>query len=115
MGNGARLRTGFLPRAHWLADSSWTPGRTGKQWTPISSQGPGKEEPLKDGSHHAGNVAACRDLIDAIENDREPECSLLEARTVTEMIMAVFESHRLEGRNVTLPMKNRKHPLTLLK
>ena len=36
-----------------------------------------------------------------------------EARDVTEMIVAVFESHRL-GRPVELPLKTRVNPLTLL-
>jgi hypothetical protein len=51
--------------------------------------------------------------LDAIENDREPECNIYEARETVEMIAAVFESHRLR-RPVAMPLKSRENPLTLL-
>lgn len=105
--------TGYLPSSHILQDPNWSPGRSGKPWRPISSAGIAKAEPLPDGSHHAGNVAACRDLIAAIEEDRQPECSVYEARTTVEMIAAVFESHRI-GRPAKLPLANRRNPLELL-
>jgi len=91
----------------------WSPGRSGKKWMPVSSLGIGKEEPLNDGGLHGGNVLACRDLIAAIEEDRYPECNVLEAHNTVEMIAAVFESHRLGG-PVEFPLKNRKNPLELL-
>jgi len=105
--------TGHLPVAHLLADSSWSPGRTGKTWVPISSKGPGQKEPLKDGGLHGGNVLAVTDLIDAVEKDRQPISNIYGARAATEMIVAAFESHRLDG-PVALPLKNRKNPLTML-
>jgi hypothetical protein len=52
------------------------------------------------------------DLLDAIENDREPVCNIQESRAVVEMTTAVFESHRLK-RPVTLPLETRVHPFTL--
>lgn len=105
--------TGFLPQVHYLDDPSWSPGRSGKTWRPISSAGLDRPEPLADGSAEAGNIAACQDLISAIEQDRQPEASAYEARTTIEMISAVFESHRLGG-PVPLPLKTRENPLTLL-
>ncbi|MEZ5304841.1 MAG: Gfo/Idh/MocA family oxidoreductase [Verrucomicrobiales bacterium] len=108
------LEFGYLPRAHWLPDGSWTPGRTGKAWVPISSNGPGEPETLKIGSQLGdGNVAAVRDLLHAIADDRQPECSLYEARTTISMVSAVFESHRL-GKPVGFPLENRKNPLGML-
>jgi predicted dehydrogenase len=104
------LLTGYLPKAYFLPDPSWSPGRSGKQWVPISSAGVGVPEPLKDGGLHAGNVAACRDLIAAIEEDRQPECSMYEARATVEMIAAVFASH-LAGKPLDLPLANRANPL----
>jgi predicted dehydrogenase len=104
---------GPLPAVHILQDSRWSPGRSGKRWVPVSSIGMGKEEPLEDDSLHAGNLLACRDLIAAIEEDRQPECSVYEARNTVEMIAAVFESHR-QGRPVTIPLENRKNPLASL-
>ncbi len=104
------LLTGYLPQAWFLPDPSWSPGRSGKQWLPISSAGVGKPEPLKDGGLHAGNVAACRDLLAAIEEDRQPECSVYEAQATVEMIAAVFASH-LAGKPLDLPLADRAHPL----
>lgn len=105
------ILTGYLPSAGILADVTWSPMRSNARWEPISSAGVGKPESL-DGDNRTGNVVACRDLIDAIENDRLPECNVLEGRTTVEMIAAVFESHRL-GQPVAVPLKNRENPLTL--
>jgi predicted dehydrogenase len=104
---------GYLPNVQYLPDSSWSPGRTGKKWIPISSAGLNKPEPIKENGLHAGNIAAVNDLIAAIEEDRQPISSIYEARKTTEMIIAAFESHRLRGR-VTFPLKNRENPLTML-
>jgi predicted dehydrogenase len=102
---------GYMPDAFLLADPSWSPGRTRQEWVPITSAGVGKPEPLK-GDINTGNAVACRDLINAIEQDRLPECSILEGRMTVEMIAAVFESHRTAAR-VDIPLKNRKNPLTM--
>lgn len=107
------LGTGYLPAVSYLPDPSWSPGRTGKKWLPVTSAGVDKPEPLKDGGLHGGNVAAVKDLIAAIEGDRQPESSLREAMAATEMIVAVFESQRL-GAPVPFPLKNRQNPLTML-
>ena len=56
---------------------------------------------------------AVKDLLDAIENDRQPLGNIYEARGATEMIVATFESQRL-GAAVKLPLENRKNPLTML-
>jgi predicted dehydrogenase len=105
--------TGHLPETYLLADSTWAPGRTGKRWIPISSAGVGKPEPLVNRGLAGGNLLAVRDLIEAVEKDRDPAASMYEARTATEMIVAVFESHRV-GRPVTLPLAVRQNPLANL-
>ncbi|MGH7200816.1 MAG: Gfo/Idh/MocA family protein, partial [Planctomycetaceae bacterium] len=87
--------TGFMNPAYLLKDSSWSPGRSGAKWQTITSAGIDQPEPRKDAGLHAGNVAAVRDLIEAIETDRPPLGSVYDARSATEMIVAVFESHRL--------------------
>jgi predicted dehydrogenase len=104
------ILTGYLPAAFYLSDGNWSPGRSGAKWVPISSQGPGMSEPLRDGGLHAGNVLACRDLLAAIEEDRQPECSVWEGRVTIEMIQAVFASH-LSGAPVTIPLATRRDPL----
>jgi len=123
-GNGARfglqifgskgileILTGSLPAVHFLPDPTWSPGRSGASWLPVTSAGVGRPEPLADGGLHAGNILAVQDLLAAIEEDRLPECNVYEARTTIEMIAAVFESQR-QGKPVSLPLKNRQNPLT---
>jgi predicted dehydrogenase len=104
--------SGYLPAVHFLADAGWSPGRSNAKWQRVTSAGVDKPEPLASGSS-AGNVAAVLDLIAAIENDRQPLCSVYSGRWTIEMIMSVFESHRLK-RPVSLPLENREHPLAML-
>jgi len=106
--------TGFLPKTYYLGSSIWWSGRAGVDWVPLSSAGIGKPETGTDPHHAAGNIAACRDLLEAIQEDRQPEASIYEARTSTEMIVSVFESHR-QGGPVSLPLDTRHNPLALMK
>ena len=107
------MESGYLAKAFILRDSSWSPGRSGKNWEPITSQGIDKPETRKDGSYEGGHIAAINDLIDSIRHDRKTKCSAEDCRSIIEMITAVFESHRI-GAPVDLPMKTRVNPLTLL-
>jgi predicted dehydrogenase len=107
------ILTGVLPSVQFLADPAWSPGRSGAAWQPVSSAGIGQPEPISDSGLGGGNVLAVKDLFKAIEEDRQPECSVYEGRTTVEMIAAVFESHRL-SRPVNVPLKSRENPLTLL-
>ena len=75
--------------------------------------GAGKPEPLKDGGLGLGNIWIAKDLIEALEKDRQPLGSMYDGRAALEMILAVYESYRLRG-TAELPLKNRKHPLTML-
>jgi len=106
------LREGCMPPVKYLADPSWSPGRSGAQWQDVSSAGIGIPEPLSGREYEARYALGILDLLDAIENDREPVCNIQESRAVVEMTMAVFESHRLK-RPVTLPLETRVHPFTL--
>ena len=104
----------FLSPVQFLPDPLWSPGRSGKQWIPVSSAGIGEAETTEDQlTHHGGNVLAVKDLIEAIEKDRQPVANLEHARANLEMIVAVFESQRV-GARVTFPLANRKNPLAML-
>jgi predicted dehydrogenase len=106
-----QLTTGSLPPIYFLDDPSWTPGSSKAAWQEVTSAGVGKPEPLAAPNNQAlGNLLIAKDLIDAIENDRQPLGNIDDARAALEMILAVYESHRLD-RPVDLPLKNRKHPL----
>lgn len=108
-----QMHTGHLPEMKLLRDSSWSPGKTGAKWVDVSSAGEGKPEPLEDKKSLGGNILIVEDLIQAIEEDREPLGGAWHARAATEMIIAIFESHR-QGRPVKFPLENRKNPLAML-
>ena len=67
----------------------------------------------RDGGLHMGNVLIAKDLIRAIEGNTQPRGSIYDGRAALEMILAVYESHRLNA-PVSLPLKDRSHPLTRL-
>jgi predicted dehydrogenase len=104
--------TGYPANAYLLRDSSWSPGRTKSQWLPITSNGVDKPETLSGGLG-AGNVAAVKDLLHAIDDRREPKCGPAEGRWTVEMICGVFESHRV-GKPVEFPLAQRDNALALL-
>jgi predicted dehydrogenase len=107
------MTTGSLPAVYLYEDPSWSTGQSKAAWLPITSAGVEAPEPLKDGSAHAGNVWIIKDLIEAIEKDRQPLCGMYDGRWTLEMVFGVYESHRVKG-PVELPLKTRKHPLELL-
>ncbi|GAB5440799.1 MAG: Gfo/Idh/MocA family oxidoreductase [Fuerstiella sp.] len=96
-----------------LQDASWNPGRGGGTWKPVTTAGIDQPEPLTDPKYRSRNQVPVEDLLDAIEMDRQPECSMYEGRKIVEMTAAVFESHRL-NRPVKFPLETRVNPLTLL-
>ena len=107
------LAEGIMPSVKYLADAAWSPGRSGARWQDVSSAGIGKPEPLSGRRYRARYMLMIEDLVAAIEENRQPLCGVYDARGATEMIVAVFESHRQRG-PVTLPLKNRRNPLTML-
>lgn len=103
------------PLAHYLEGSPFRPATKPRAWVPISSAGVGKPEPIANLKELCGgHILAAQDLMAAIKEDREPLCSASEGRVIVEAISAVFESHRQGGRRITLPLKSRENPLTLL-
>lgn len=107
------MQSGYLAPAFILKDSSWSPGRTGIKWQTITSAGIDQPEPRSDGNYQGGHIAAITDVIQAVEQNRETKCSEEDSRGIVEMTAAVFESARVGG-PVSLPLKTRVNPLTLL-
>ncbi|MGI9471350.1 MAG: Gfo/Idh/MocA family protein [Rubripirellula sp.] len=108
-----QIRCDAAPLAHLIAGNPFEP-TVPRSWVPISSAGAGVDEPIADmRSMIHGHELPARDLLEAVEKDREPLCGLSEAAETVEMISAVFESHRL-GREVRFPLESRVHPLTRL-
>ena len=109
------LRTDVEPAAQIFKGSPFRPISEAVAWVPITTGGIGKPEPIATmKTDVAGHILPGRDLIASIKEDRQPLCGVEDARTIIEMISAVFESHRLNGQRVTLPLQTRQNPLTLL-
>jgi len=106
------MTTGALPEIWFVEDPSWQPGCSKARWKQVSSAGVDKPETRGDRGHRFGNRLVALDLIRAIETDTQPKCNAYDERAALEMILAVYESHRLNAR-VGLPLKNRRHPLSV--
>lgn len=79
----------------------WLPSDSNQKWEPLK---------IDNTDLAVGNQLAIIDLIDAVENDREPISSAKAAVAALEMILGTYES-QITGGRVAFPMKNRKHPL----
>ena len=79
--------------AHWESGQVWEP----LDLDPVPLMG--------------GNALAIRDLIDAVEEDRDPISSARGARTALEMILGIYASEVAGGAHISLPLEDRRHPL----
>jgi predicted dehydrogenase len=107
------IPSGYLVPAFYLKDGSWSPGRSGAKWQTVTSAGIDRPETLQGTGLHFGNIAAVKDLIGAIEKDRQPLSNVYDGRAAVEMIAACFESQRIR-KPVAIPLVNRRNPLTML-
>lgn len=62
------------------------------------------------GESKASSLWMLDEMVRALDEGREHECSGREARVALEMIMGIYESHRRAAR-VSLPLADRDHPL----
>jgi predicted dehydrogenase len=108
------IRNDREPLIHFMKDSPWEPAKAKRQWIPITSAGIGKPEPDDVRGTLHNHVAATRDLLASIENNSLPVCGLAEGITTVEFVSSIFESHRLQGARVTIPLKTRVNPISLL-
>src|SRR5205823_6607339 len=83
------------------------PGRSGWRRIDLSNALENGQVP---GDMHAANQALVRDLLEAVEGEREPVAAIEDGRAAVEMVMAVYVSH-LRGVRVPLPLDQREHPL----
>ena len=91
------------------------PRLAAQPWIPISTAGIGEPEPVRNLAESvAKHQTAALDLLDAIKNNRAPLCDEQAGATTIEMICAIFESHRLGGARVQLPLTTRDNPLALM-
>ncbi len=92
-----------------LQDSSWAPGGKDAKWELLPDAPP----PLPTDNKELTNTMngfATADLLEAIEQNREPGVSMQKARDALEMIMGVYDSY-ITGQAMKFPLKERVHPL----
>jgi predicted dehydrogenase len=103
------------PLAHLLLGNPFQPSTPARAWIPITTAGVDQPEPISGlGQKVSSHEVAGRDLIAAIQENRAPLCDAAQGRQTIEMISAVFESHRLGGKRVNIPLETKVNPLTLL-
>jgi predicted dehydrogenase len=112
------LRGGFDQRLLRYPRPFINPGAEYDQWqavaTPNAEPGdvPGATTLTSAQIQQRANHRLVLDLLDAIENDREPASSGERARGALELIQAIAAAHVAGGR-VTLPLQQRTHPFML--
>ncbi len=95
------IRADMSPTVHICRTVKWTDA----PWERLVL--PGDPPPRDTNEANRGLVA---DLLEAIEQNREPRASGREARWTIEMALALYESQRMGGR-VYFPLRRRDHPL----
>jgi len=102
----AVVHIGFTPAAFHLADPLWSPGKSGAAWQPL----PDAPRPEAVGGAEGCMKLLVEDWLRSIETGAPSVVSGEEARSTLEMVMAPYVSH-LQGKRVTFPLRERKHPL----
>jgi predicted dehydrogenase len=88
-----------------LRSASWLPEGEKIRWQRIEVP---PEEQVD--TREKANAMMVADLLEAIEQDREPACSARDGRWSVEMVMGVYQSQKT-GARVAFPLKDRRHPL----
>jgi predicted dehydrogenase len=97
------LRAGMDPPIWTLRSNTWSPEKVSWERLPSVANVTGQS---------AANARLVADLMEAIEQDRQPLSSGYNGRWSLEMILAVYHSQR-SGARAALPLKERRHPLTI--
>ncbi|MBX3422641.1 MAG: Gfo/Idh/MocA family oxidoreductase [Pirellulaceae bacterium] len=105
-----QIASGYGVPAYLLEDPTWSTANSQAHWRTISSSGLDQPETLTSTGYDGAHPVVIEDLVQAIQEDRQPKCSMYEARNTIQMIMAAFESHR-QGGAVDLPLQVAGNPL----
>ncbi len=107
-GSEGRLFWSELKGAWWLPNPHFVPDDTHDKWERLTPIYP--EHFDRDKGADADDYCMVDEYVNALDEDREHECSGEEGRHVMEILMGIFES-AVYGTRVELPQKNREHPL----
>lgn len=88
-----------------LRSASWLPERPGAGWQKIDVL---PEERVD--TREKANAMMVSDLLEAIEQGREPSCGARDGRWTVEMVEGIYHSQRTGARQ-EFPLKERRHPL----
>jgi predicted dehydrogenase len=107
------IRPDHVPQAYLRRGPLW---RTDKEipWQPIGPEGLMQTLPTdvdRSAQRASWGRRAVTDLLDAMQNDREPETGMYAGRTVVEMNAAIFAS-ALSGQRITWPLAQRVNPFS---
>jgi len=97
-----RINCDISPNVFLRQTTGWSAQGKTDTWTPFDVNLV-KTPPV----HNANPVT---DWLEAIRQNREPECSGQNAAWAVEMVMAVYQA-ALSGRRVAFPLADRSHPL----
>jgi hypothetical protein len=84
-----------------LRSASWADGN----WETL--------QPPPDGvleTRHGANALMVRDLLEAIEGNRQPVCGARDGRWTIEMVTGIYQS-QAAGAAVHFPLRDRRNPL----
>lgn len=98
----ARINCDISPNVFIRETTAWDQRGTRETWKPLDAS---LLQALPQ--HNAGPVG---DWLEAIEQDREPECSGRNGAWAVEMAMAAYQA-ALSGRRIRFPLAVRTHPL----
>lgn len=102
------LRMDSEPMIHVLRGSPFKPTAAARAWLPLTTGGLGKPEPLTNiRTLIAGHHQPALNLIESIENDKQPLCGPEDGLLLIEMTHAIFASQLISGARITLPLQNR--------
>ena len=105
---GAEGRLAWKSSAAWrLPTPHFVPGMD-EQWEALTPIYPDHYDPEKGAAE--ADYWFTEEFVQALDNDRDHECSGDEALHVVEIMMGIFESGAY-GKRVTLPQQRRDHPL----
>ena len=103
------------PVAWFYPGNPFNPASRNETRIPITSAGIGQKENQPELVAKVHNhLLAVEDLIEAVDEDRQPLCDAKAGAVTVEMICGVFESHRRDGARVSFPLSERGNALTKL-
>lgn len=105
----ARILMDVFPQVLLLDAGQWQADGKTDRWLPLKDD-PALNLTAEQRGFGLANRRVLDDWLEAIRENREPQCSGRAATRALEMVMAVYQAG-LSARRVPLPLTDRRHPL----